>query len=230
MEEARRLSALSQRGAVYADFQSAGRGRLSGRNWNSAPGAGLTVTLWLPMRDFAGTPPSLVAGLILRSVLLEWAHDAGTGFPRGIDIKWPNDLLCSSSKISGILCEAAGDTVYVGMGVNCAQTSFEGQYRRSPSSIVLETGICPGREDLLARLVRGFSGMDTLLPHWQARMNDCLAWRGATVGFSAGIGGSFVHGVLEGVDAAGSLVLLIEGRRESCSSGELSLIDGARLA
>ena len=55
-------------------------------------------------------------------------------------IKWPNDILCGDRKLCGILCETAGDFIIAGIGINCLQTVFQGDYRRPPTSILLETG------------------------------------------------------------------------------------------
>jgi len=99
---------------VVAGRQSAGRGRY-GRRWENAPRA---VAASLAIRP-TGWPAdgrgrlSLVAALAGRSVL---ADTMGPG--NEVTTKWPNDLLHGDLKIAGLLLEAAGDVVAIGLGVN----------------------------------------------------------------------------------------------------------------
>ena len=59
----------------------------------------------------------LLAGLGVASFV-----EAHTG--RNCRIKWPNDVLADGRKVSGILCEARGERLYVGIGINCRQETF----------------------------------------------------------------------------------------------------------
>jgi BirA family biotin operon repressor/biotin-[acetyl-CoA-carboxylase] ligase len=98
---------------LAAEEQTAGRGRM-GRVWVSPPRAALTFSLlvrpdtvsparrgWLP----------LLAGVSVASAVRAAA---------GVDarLKWPNDVLAGPAKLAGILAEAAGDAVVVGIGLN----------------------------------------------------------------------------------------------------------------
>lgn len=92
---------------VVAHRQSAGRGR-SGAEWETAPRAvAVSVAFessWEPDR----TPLiALLAGVAARRVLGD-----------SVSLKWPNDVLEDDTKVAGILVEAAGGVVVVGMGVN----------------------------------------------------------------------------------------------------------------
>jgi BirA family transcriptional regulator, biotin operon repressor / biotin---[acetyl-CoA-carboxylase] ligase len=109
-----RAAAGAPEGVVLAaEEQTAGRGRL-GRSWVSPPRAALTFSLlvrpdtvpparrgWLP----------LLAGVSVASAVRTAA---------GVDarLKWPNDVLAGPAKLAGILAEAAGDAVVVGIGLN----------------------------------------------------------------------------------------------------------------
>lgn len=91
---------------VVAEHQIEGRGR-SGRTWEQ-PDRGLFVSMafapeW-PQQDWPRL--ALAAGIA--------AHDV---FPQA-DLKWPNDLLLDGKKIGGILSEAQGPVVAIGLGVN----------------------------------------------------------------------------------------------------------------
>jgi len=92
---------------VVAARQTAGRGR-RGRSWETASRAlAATLALRLPWPEATRPRLTLVAGLAA-------CHALG----RGVGLEWPNDLIKGSSKIGGLLAEAAGDVVAVGLGVN----------------------------------------------------------------------------------------------------------------
>jgi BirA family biotin operon repressor/biotin-[acetyl-CoA-carboxylase] ligase len=99
---------------VVTGRQSAGRGR-HGRHWENAP---RSVAASLALRP-TGWPAesrgrlSLVAALAGRSVLAD-----STGPGHEPTCKWPNDLLRDDLKLAGLLLEAAGDVVAIGLGVN----------------------------------------------------------------------------------------------------------------
>src|SRR4051812_37252672 len=114
---------------VVAERQTAGRGRRD-RQWTSPPRAGLTLSVLLrptaakPELDWPALSPGafgwlpLLAGVALLEAVQRVAEVDAT-------LKWPNDLLVTSSnggggegKCAGILAEVAGDAVVVGIGLN----------------------------------------------------------------------------------------------------------------
>jgi BirA family transcriptional regulator, biotin operon repressor / biotin---[acetyl-CoA-carboxylase] ligase len=105
---------------LVAEEQSAGRGRL-GRAWVSPPRAALTFSLLLRPEP---VPPAgrgwlpLLAGLALAS-----AVPSVTAVP--VTLKWPNDLMAGPAKLAGILAEAAGDAVVIGIGLNVSTEPSE---------------------------------------------------------------------------------------------------------
>ncbi len=93
---------------VVAARQTAGRGR-SGSRWENAPRA---LAASLAVRPLGWESPqlprlSLMAALSARSVL-----------GGAIACKWPNDLVKGDGKVAGLLLEAVGDLVVIGLGVN----------------------------------------------------------------------------------------------------------------
>ena len=98
---------------LAAEEQSAGRGRL-GRSWVSPPRAALTFSLLVRP---AAVPPARRGWLsLLTGVAVAEAVTSVTGVPARL--KWPNDVLAGAAKLGGILAEAAGDAVVVGVGLN----------------------------------------------------------------------------------------------------------------
>ena len=94
---------------LLAEVQSAGRGR-RGRTWLSTPGGAVCVSLgWtfgqMP-RDMASL--GLVAGVCALQGLRE--HLTQEVLARTpLQLKWPNDLLCDSRKLGGILIDMRAD-------------------------------------------------------------------------------------------------------------------------
>lgn len=103
---------------VLADEQTAGRGR-RGRSWQSPSGTSLLASLVL--RESADLRPGLVP-IAVGVALAEAA--AGHASPATVSLSWPNDLMVAGEragrprKAAGILVEATGDAVVVGVGVD----------------------------------------------------------------------------------------------------------------
>ena len=99
---------------VYADMQSAGRGR-HGRQWMSLPGNLFASTIVRPHTEEAPRQLlSFVAALALHDALCFWVA------PARLKLKWPNDVLLDGIKLSGILLETADKAVVAGFGFNLA--------------------------------------------------------------------------------------------------------------
>ena len=98
---------------LAAEEQSAGRGRM-GRTWVSPPRAALTFSLLVRP---AAVPPARRGWLpLLAGVAVASAVTTVTGVQTRL--KWPNDVLAGPAKLAGILAEAAGDAIVVGVGLN----------------------------------------------------------------------------------------------------------------
>ncbi len=224
MDEARRLSVRSPYGVVRASVQSAGRGRLPGRAWLASPGDSLLATFWFPAGDFGTAPLPLVAGLALVRALTAWAGAENRAFRNPLRLKWPNDALCGNRKLAGILCEARGETMYAGIGVNIRQTAFQTGFRTEPTSILLETGNAPKPDELLARLATALHSLQGGQTGWKDEYEAVLAWRGQRVSFSPVIDRDPFEAVLSGIDTTGAVILdRLDGTGPTgWASGELS--------
>lgn len=99
---------------VVAGAQTAGRGRL-GRVWASPPGRHLYLSAVVrcprPLLERSALTLAVGVGLV------DAVRAAGAG---GAALKWPNDVVVAGKKLAGVLCEAAGDAIVVGIGVNLA--------------------------------------------------------------------------------------------------------------
>jgi len=125
-----------------AGQQKAGRGR-RGRAWTSAPGNFYGSYLFKPalkVSDLA-TLPFLVS-LAVRDTFI------GLGcHPSKVQCKWPNDVLISEKKASGILIESSAapslntDFIVVGVGLNLAHFPEDAQF--GATSIAASTNNIP---------------------------------------------------------------------------------------
>jgi len=228
MDEARGLSARVPRGLVRAGIQTAGRGRLPGRQWLGEPGASLLVTFWFPVDEFAGAPLPLLSGIALVRACAAWAEASGVRFRDAPKLKWPNDALCGARKLAGVLCESRASTIYAGIGLNCRQSGFGSGFRTEPTSLSLETGLGPAPEAFLPYLESAFTALRGVGDGWKDQYEELLAWRGLRVRFSPGIDSPPVSGRLKGVDQSGAVLIAPNGDESGATrawpSGELSVI------
>lgn len=108
---------------LVAGFQTAGRGR-SGRDWLAPAGSSLFVSVLLKPTLVAANRFSwipLLAGLAMAKTVAQFLPN------KKVSLKWPNDVLVESNKISGVLSELLPDLsgVVVGAGLNILQTKAE---------------------------------------------------------------------------------------------------------
>ncbi len=191
---------------AVADHQAAGRGR-RGRRWEAPPGTALLVSVLLR--------PPLDPGrwhLVNSAVALaaRQAVHAVAGFAP--DLKWPNDLLVGERKLAGVLAEAAGAALVVGVGCNVSWAP------PGAASVEEEAGRTIDRQALLESLLVALEG-------WYGRWDAVPpAYRGAcaTIGRHVRVEcpGGLVEGRAEGVDDDGRLLVRPPG------AGTLALAAG----
>lgn len=213
---------------LVAEWQTAGRGR-RGRGWSAVAGGSLTFSLGWRFEQGA----ERLGGLSLAiGVVLAHALDA-SGY-RGIELKWPNDLVHRGRKLGGILIESSGDALgpiraVIGVGLNA----------RLPAEIHREVGVpitdltsiaetkAIDRNDLLARLAADLAialesysteGFAAFRSQWLKR--DALRDQHVQVLLPDG---STILGVAAGVDADGALLVERSGRRLRFVNGEVSV-------
>ena len=218
-------------GSVFlAEEQLAGRGR-GVHTWHSAQSEGIycSVVLRPPIPPSDALLLSLAAGLAVRAAVAEVSQTA-------VDLKWPNDLLCSSKKFCGILTEMNAEAtrvryLVVGVGINVNQSKFPAELRPIATSLRLETGTEWSRVELCAGLLKSLDReYRTLLESGPAARTSVLrrfeehssSVRGRKVRVEENGG---IEGVTEGLDARGFLqVRTAEGLR-TVLSGTVRLID-----
>lgn len=131
--------------AAATDHQTQGRGRL-GRVWEDAPGRALLFSVLLrPTRPVAvWAELSVLAGEAVAAAL-----------PVEATVRHPNDVMVGGRKVAGILPEAAGGRVVLGIGVNVNQGEDElpAEAAKPPTSLRVELGRELPRAPLLAAIL-----------------------------------------------------------------------------
>lgn len=168
---------------VWSRHQTAGKGR-EDRQWYSHQDCSLTFSVVLRPDDeerqflsrFTALGALALADLLKEACGLE------------AEIKWPNDVLISGKKISGILTEttwsgAAIDTLIMGVGVNLRDEAFEetaSQLRFPATSLQAEGCRIDSSQEFLEKLLdfvckrREQIGSTRLIDEW----NERLAFKG----------------------------------------------------
>lgn len=197
---------------VVADMQTRGRGR-SGQAWQTLPGTALAMSLVLRPRQIR--PETAwgisVAGALAVAEALETEGAAPS-------IKWPNDVLLRERKVAGLLVDASWEGerlsyAVLGIGVNVLEGSAppDASVDYPATSLEHELGRSVDRGTLLLAtlesLARWYARLGTvgLRETWWQRM----AFRDQRV--SVWDGREEVRGRLAGIDAAGGVVLVLEG-------------------
>ncbi|MEU6391518.1 biotin--[acetyl-CoA-carboxylase] ligase [Streptomyces sp. NPDC046939] len=228
---ARAAAGTAQEGAVLvAEEQSAGRGRLD-RQWTAPPRSGLFFSVLVkpgehevPVERWGWLP--LLTGVAVASALSSTA---------GVDtaLKWPNDVLLTvggeERKAGGILAEAAGGGVVVGVGLNVSLRAEELPVPGA-GSLALAGAKVLDREPLLRAVLRSF---ERWYGEWCAaegdpglsRVQEAYAAGCATLGRSVRAvlpGDRELVGEAVAVDGDGRLVIVTDsGTREAVGAGDI---------
>ena len=145
--------------AVYADFQTAGRGQGS-NTWESEPGKNLLMSVRIRPTS---VPPaeqfilSEAGALALGKALSAYTGDITLKWPNDITLKWPNDIYWRDFKISGTLIETAVSSCGIsrciyGIGLNVNQRTFLSD-APNPISLFQATGCEHDVEEVMLRVL-----------------------------------------------------------------------------
>jgi BirA family transcriptional regulator, biotin operon repressor / biotin---[acetyl-CoA-carboxylase] ligase len=148
---------------------------------------------------------------------------AETGVPASL--KWPNDVLVRERKLAGILAEAHGGAVVVGVGLNVTLTRA-GLPVPTATSLLIEDAASTDRTSLLVAILTELAGR---YQAWRADPDaagpraDYLRWC-ATIGREVRAelpGGAVLTGTAADVDDAGRLVLRTPGGLVPVGAGDV---------
>jgi BirA family biotin operon repressor/biotin-[acetyl-CoA-carboxylase] ligase len=211
---------------VWADEQTAGRGRGS-KSWWSGVGS-VTFSLALSRNGLSLEPQSLYSlavALAVRASIREFVAEDR------LALKWPNDVLLDGRKLGGILLETAGSAgnvlvIGIGLNVNNALAQAPPDVRSRAISLVEATGhsvepsrlvgvLLPALQALIiakprsAEIVRVFRRYNFLKGKQISVVHNNSALRGKCID----------------LDETGALVVDTEQGRRSLSTGTVEVVD-----
>ena len=221
--EARRRAGQGDTGPFWiaAKRQTGGHGR-RGRAWSMGEGdlaATLLAVTERPPGEAAQV--SFVAALAVADLVQ--SHVTG----EEVRLKWPNDVLVGGKKISGILVESGKRDdgrlwLAVGIGVNLVNAPAHTEHpatslaaHRPPPDIDTALGQLTERFAVWHRIWQDF-GFEPIAEAWTQRAY------GLGEACVARLGNEEVHGVAEGLDRDGALLLrLADGNLRRISAGDV---------
>jgi BirA family biotin operon repressor/biotin-[acetyl-CoA-carboxylase] ligase len=219
---------------VISDYQEKGRGR-NGKIWTSPCGCNIYMSIILKPKF----SPEVAQGMtILAAVSVADAiAEVASLKPQ---IKWPNDILIGSKKVSGILTEMSTQNmiiehiiVGIGINVNAEENDMEDGIKNIATSLLIESKKTDGftgllnRNKLITSILNKFdkyyemflsTGLSSVLQYYQKYFNMI----GKEIEIN--IKDKRVKGQVVGIDSKGALLLKTgENELEKVVSGEIYL-------
>ncbi len=221
---------------VYAEEQTSGKGR-GERTWYSPAGAGLYMSLILRPAQTRKFWPLLThaASIALFDSLRALSENKIISQPLEIDLKWPNDVLLSGRKCSGILLEASPQekgiaASVIGVGINVHKGSYPESLASEAACLDEITKTLVPRRWLLVQFLYHFQlmyllfekgGHAELLERWKSRSS---MWNGVRVRIEDG--GKHRTAVTCGLNEIGALVVRTEeGAMETVLAGDIRVLN-----
>lgn len=188
---------------IATEFQRAGRGRLD-RKFDAPASSALMFSFYIePSReksDWSFLP--LLTGMSAIFALTELDPASSP------TLKWPNDILLGNGKVGGIIAQASGDGVVIGVGINVGMTEAELPVVTA-TSLSIHGFTVLNRNLILSTFLTVF---EELFERWQhgEDLRHLYNERSSTIGHAIRIehpDGSFKNGKAIDVTPAGELIL-----------------------
>ena len=213
--------------------QTAGRGR-QGRYWSSKKGGMYLSVLLRPTVErqkwFAMSFAASLSALdtVREQLAPHLAND--TMLQNGL--KWPNDVLLAGGKVAGILLEAEGQTLIVGVGINIAPVEAIAPQATDPAALAdiwpAKAGDLPSPYELANCLLKH-------LAYWYGQFDQFgftsirTAWLANALFFGKRLSVKFdakeITGIFHDLGMDGTLLLLDDlGKTYHITTGEVKLL------
>lgn len=214
---------------IITNHQINGKGRFN-RDWISSPGVDATFTFvkQIPLRLDEIHLVNFYVSMMIYKTLVELNPE----IKNSISLKWPNDVLLNSKKISGILTEVKDlkskvKTFNIGVGVNLNGNDVDSDISHKATTLLKETGKLTDREKFIVGFVKNFYGNIekfkspvTLISEWKS----CSKMIGAKVKFRVHEDSVELEGLVKNVEDDGALVMEFnENSTKKFYSGEISI-------
>ncbi len=216
---------------VAAETQSGGKGRL-GRTWISPKGNLYLSVILRPMIPVHKAPLITMMGAVAVASAIRTICEVAAA------IKWPNDILISGKKVSGLLTELSAEqdrirhiVLGIGVDVNMDLEALPPEVRILSTSLAAETGTRINRTLLLQELLRSIErwyqafleNPAKVLREWQ-KLNMTLGSRIRVTG-----AGENLEGLAKGIDEDGRLIIKLDDDSvRLVAAGDVSIMKGAK--
>lgn len=208
---------------VISEMQTSGRGR-RGREWYS-PKGGVYVSFVLKpnVSPEKASQLTLVSSLALVETLNSMDNNLNA------KIKWPNDILISGKKISGILTELSADVekinyIVVGVGINLNTekgilpengTSLKIEMKEEVSIKLFLKSFLEHYDSIYQEYING--KIDLIIERWKNN-SDTLGKKVKIIGIN-----ETFEGLAKDIDENGALILQTKEKEIKVYSGDVSL-------
>jgi BirA family biotin operon repressor/biotin-[acetyl-CoA-carboxylase] ligase len=194
---------------IITNFQTKGRGQ-RGNKWQSTKGKNLLMSLilkpdWLNVREVFLLNMCIALGVYDYIALKTDVH---------VNIKWPNDILCGTKKVAGILIENTFRSnnlswCIAGVGVNLNQQKFDGTLNNATSLQILSGLAFSPEEEALELRGKIFYWYETLKSNNATAIKETYHQRlfGLDERRNFKFKEDFIQGYIRGVDNSGRLVV-----------------------
>lgn len=220
--------------AVFAEWQTAGRGQFN-RHWlSSALGENIALSILysLPKKPDQLAGLSLVMGIAVANALQEYGLNE-------VKLKWPNDIVYDNKKLAGILIEIKNASqpgffsIVIGVGLNLYHPITNSTVIKQAASDIYSIQKIPPQRNRLAGLLlkncllalskfqsKGFSAFAETWKKLDNLKNKVV--RIKTVK-------ALQEGIVRGVNAFGQICIEINGKEHCFSTGEVHILYNPQL-
>ncbi|MCB9209028.1 MAG: biotin--[acetyl-CoA-carboxylase] ligase [Ignavibacteriales bacterium] len=207
---------------ILSEFQNQGKGRIN-RPWFSEKGQNLTFSVLLKndLEKYNPNHISLAASLAV-------SNSIENLFQLKTELKWPNDVLVNSKKVSGILLESTSmgsslEKIIIGFGVNVNQTKFIGEFKIRPTSIKFELRKEVTRERLLSEILNTFEEILNEMSKGSKKLLDDWREKCRMIGehIMINVGDEKKSGIFYDIDANGLMILKVGEDFEKIKNGDV---------
>jgi BirA family biotin operon repressor/biotin-[acetyl-CoA-carboxylase] ligase len=212
---------------VIAETQTGGKGRL-GRKWISPKGNLYLSAVLRPNIPMHKAPLITLTGAVAVASAIRTTCGLAAG------IKWPNDILISGKKVSGLLTEMSAEqdsirhiVLGIGVDVNMKMGELPPEVRSLTTTLAAEAGVQINRLVLLQQVLRDLerwyqkflSNDADVLEEWK-RLNVTVGNRITVSGAGEALGG-----LAQGVDRDGRLIVrLDDGTIRTVAAGDVTIV------
>ncbi len=212
---------------VIAETQTGGKGRL-GRKWISPKGNLYLSVVLRPDIPMQKAPLITLTGAVAVASAIRTTCGLAAG------IKWPNDILISGKKVSGLLTEMSAEqdrirhiVLGIGVDVNMEMVELPPEVRSLTTTLAAEAGAKINRNALLQQVLRDLerwyqkfleNGAD-VLEEWN-KLNTTVGNRITVSG-----AGDTIEGLAQEIDSDGRLIVrLDDGTIRAVAAGDVTLV------